>query len=58
MKLTDKEVDEIRAAYDDRQRIRQKLIDEYSNKALAAEHGVSLCQIERIVGHHSRRHGL
>ena len=65
MKITDKEVEEIRKAGIDRNRIReemkivrQKLVDEYSDKALADEYGVSLVQIGRIINHQSRRHGL
>ena len=63
-KLTDKEVDEIRQAGVDRKRIcsemmavRKKLIEEYSDSALAKDYGVSLVQIGRIINHQSRRCG-
>ena len=56
-KLTDKQVEEIREAGEDRRIIRENL-KSYTDKALAKEYGVDESHIARILAHTSRRVGL
>lgn len=55
-KLLDLEVSAIRSAVRQREKLRQHIADNLSNKALAKQYGVSLRTIERLTQHETWSH--
>ena len=55
-KLLDLEVAAIRSAVRQREKLRQHIADNLSNKALAKQYGVSLRAIERLTQHETWSH--
>ena len=55
-KLLDLEVAAIRSAVRQREKLRQHIADNLSNKALAKQYGVSLRTIERLTQHETWSH--
>lgn len=55
-KLLDLEVASIRSAVRQREKLRQHIADNLSNKALAQQYGVSLRTIERLTQHETWSH--